>query len=492
MKFYTVLIILSISSILHSQVPALYTGGEYPCNGKDLWAALKIDGCSDGSCSEYKNASAVTEKECSGGKRIKKSPEITTEVPPPTSSSGSQVGNETSSNLNSYCGNRGMFIGNDNQYFKIKYCEIKSSSNRDICNCNENSIEVISNEIETSKIMTNNVMIDFIPIVKYRSSAFNSNNEIIPFSCENSTYNWSVSGTDEIHNYNFKFIVPGQEHCWLLNEITSIPIKGLNSSLFKSIGNVKEKDKIKSFLYKIALVAAEDPNFSIVEGYKPTRGNPRAIVTGTTYHGVPYLIGIDWENDFYNPIKLTNVDLSRSLIKSFRKGDLRSHPFTKILDSFYHSGKQETIVACVQGGQPKKYKNPNEAWDSGVNKFTGSGIRDLKVITDEGRILGNGFRNIESSEFEKIKKANFLNPYLYMLFVADPHCKILDIHGKKIALLTGDSKNLFVLNVFDDNSRPIVKALLNMDTATGNEKTKNEYLLQYAKDSLEIHPTIVW
>jgi len=105
------------------------------------------------------------------------------------------------------------------------------------------------------------------------------------------------------------------------------------------------------------------------------------------------------------------------------------------------------------------------------------------VILDNGEIIGKGFEDIDSKEYNKIK--HFKNPYLAMLFVADPYSIILEpIRRKKIALLTGDSDDLYILEVASETTKPIVKAILKDDPY------KNIFL-DYMKKNKKIHPNFL-
>lgn len=371
---------------------------------------------------------------------------------PQTNPEGGEVGPEKPTKPTTCWYNRSTLLSKStNGYYQFQYCEVQSPPN---CGkCIQNSKRNFGISVPSSYLLTGNLLLSYIDIAEMKNNDFNTEDKLIPFFFRNSIQTWMTSDRDETAEYSFKFIVPGKTHAWLATTSGKRPIHGLDSWLFQSTGSDEMDEKRKSFLYRIAVIAAQDPDFEIIE--RPTPTNLRAVIAGNYNGRYPYLIGINDDFDYYTPVNLTgDVEASRRLIQLLRNGNRFSEPLSSIIKEWYQTGKERTVVACVEGGRPGKYRNPKEVWRSGVQEFSGHYSNQLTYILSDGTIIGYNLPEIKVDWYQNV--ASLANAYLAMLAIVDPETKILDIAGRKVALVSGDPDSMYLLNIPKGGGEPIV------------------------------------
>ena len=473
--------------------PAIYTGGDNPCFGKQLGEYRQKCLAGDvNACRAFEEEQKRISEECnSDGTEAKSTttkPPVKTITPPPPESrpDGGEVGPEKPTKPTTCWYKRGTLTENTNGYLQFKYCEVQAPPN---CgNCIHSNQRSFGSSLPIGEVLMDNLLLSYIPIAEKKNNDLNSTENLIPFSLGNSIQSWMTSDRDETMEYDFKFIIPGKSHAWLATSGNNYrPIRNLEAWLFQSTGNEKEDEKRKSFLYKIAAVAAQDPNFEMIE--RPTKTNLKAVITGNYEGRFPYLIGIGDNYGYYTPVNLVGeVDASRRLIQSLKNGSVFSEPLGGIIKEWHRTGNERTVVACVEGGRPGKYRNPNEAWNSGSIFSSSSNLNNLTFILSDGSLLGKNINEEIKAPWFDYRIKNLKNPYLALLAVADPYSTVLEvIDNKALIILTGNPDDLYAIILSNStSSRNALGILRNLPPS----KRLDEELIEDEASDIKSNPSL--
>lgn len=436
---------ICIGQMVAQTVPEIYTGDkDSPCSGAELFTLYQS--CANGNggdCNKVEikrkwiiencKADGIVESS-SDNEEVKKEEikKISPPKPPWTKTT------TPSTECPPYWG---TLCEIDNSSVVFKYCRVIEKE----CVCNNASIKSFGINTTSDKIQGND----------YLSIAIPKKMEEIhlpPYKHEDETSEWAYSIDDITSKYDFVIITKSQDGIWMNKRTGNEIITGLDPNIFNSTGS--------GLLRKLAIIKYFDKNLQILK--MPSKDILKLVVSGNA-NGRNYLVGID-QNTYYEPIKLSDPVASQKLVEIMTRGGLKS-PLKELINDWYNKDSQHYIIACVEGMiSPRKYSNPQDALNSGGRQFSGS-TTNLTFILSDGRVVGHGIEKIEAPWYKQV--SHFNNANLALLAVADPYCTVfdVDIDRDRLVLVTGNSDNIYVLNVKKgSNERPDIKALI--DTAT--------------------------
>lgn len=450
---------------LSSQVANIYTGGKAPCNGQELTEALNKAGCADGNCQEYKQALERFNKLCR--KKGGKSTEEGTDPTVKNDLDGEQIGPDK--NIKPSCQTKKgiLFYKNNNGYYQFEYCPLDSPPKCGYCISDSKRKINGGNYVIQQPVLRNKLLTSYKYLV-HTKEADNKSESLEPDFLKDKAFNWLTSETDETSKYEFKFIVPGERHAWLVVKTRVTPISEFESSFFKETDNIETNNKKKKFLDQLAKVAFEYPDFKIV--IPPKGDNWRAVVKWRSNTGKFFLIGIGYDGNFYKPVNLASgTEDSRELLKELQNEN--NEVLNEILETWYKTGERKSIIASVSGGSPREHENPLTAWSS----FDNAQFSEKTFILNTGEIRGNNILDISAEWYNEVKHLN--SPHLAMLAVADPYCKILQKNGNKITIVTGDPDNIYLIEVNRGSNEipPICKPII--DAERKKERARSRAIL---------------
>ena len=128
------------------------------------------------------------------------------------------------------------------------------------------------------------------------------------------------------------------------------------------------------------------------------------------------------------------------------------------------------------GGAPGKFKNPEEAWKSGVKQCDGSTLNNVTFILSDNSIVGSrDFGEIRAPWYGRV--AGWSSARLAMLAVADPGTHVFReyTNNKKrvVVLMTSAADDIYVLHVPRRGTYEMRSVLSHL-----NEEERARYLKQ--------------
>ncbi|MEL6732915.1 MAG: hypothetical protein AAFP83_17430, partial [Bacteroidota bacterium] len=225
----------------------------------------------------------------------------------------------------------------------------------------------------------------------------------------------------------------------------------------KSLGNV--------YLMMLAIV---DHNTQIVK--KNISAGRMAIMMGNPDN--LYVLSVRGRSAKPKVDKVLDLDdpsVSRKLLRALSSGTTLKNPLDRLVDSWLRTGNVKRIVACLKNGVKKRCKNPEEAWSSGIEEYTGGSTANLTFILSDNMVIGPQ-GDFPAPTFEQMGPLQ--NVYITMLAMVDPGLKIKDfsLSSRRVALLMGDPDNLYILTVGRNNSKPRVDKVLDLGDAGDTRK----------------------
>ena len=448
MKPYPIVLLIVFScSLLWSQAPDLYTAGEYPCNGKDLWEALKIAGCSDGSCEVYTKALKTIEEKCNGGDK-----------------SANEINIDNTYRLTSntpinpkieydFCPYQDLFVDIEDNHWVVYSCRIDNGNN-----CKECLIEtkLIFSKIPIPEGQTtgNSTKVDIIPILINKNISEQKFNPLIPFDFYNYYNGWANGALAQVYA-EFKFVVSGRTKMYLLTQHGSIELSNYSVEFFKKNINT-------NFIYPYSMIFAADPQSKLL--LAPSQNNKKAVLSGLI-DGIPYLIGLDTLGTYYTPINLIdNAKNGQRLMKSIISSEeLKHFIINDLMQSWFEGGNKKYIIAYQNSGIMKSYTNPESIFRSVETSPVIANPTNLVFLIEERsgdrEIYIQGI-NISKQETFYKEVQSLANPWLALMAIADPGIQIKAKNKNIIGILTSMPDDIYVISTLNKNSIPASLSIL--------------------------------
>jgi len=436
-------------------VPAIYVSKEGRCSGDELFR-LQAE-CAKGNtgdCQKKIDAEmAYISKNCgSDGKEVPKDPKPKTEeskieVLPPPDRPDTESKPIYTDHPGQSCGERGVYWELANQ-IAFNYCPIVQNGPK--CTCTKNSSTVIGQANGAG--LKNNTLMSYMSIIfeKKQLNSRNYSDELLPFKFDDDSGTWQSSEKDESSKYDFKFIVPYENQVNLISKSSSSNIPTFSHKLFEPTGNdVANKAAIK-LLKQLSIMATQNIQFNVYQ--KPLPATPRSLI-GHTSGDAPYLFGLDQNGSLYYPVHLHSVQASRKLIRQL---GVDKSPLQEIINDWYKTGKEDQIVAFVNGVR-NNYNSPEDVWNNTDFNYINTSSARFLIGRGDTFIVKDAYnRTIKIASWYP-RVSGFQNPFLAALAIADPEAKV-EVYSNHVIFLPGQPSNLFVITLAGGEVKPEVKA----------------------------------
>jgi hypothetical protein len=254
---------------------------------------------------------------------------------------------------------------------------------------------------------------------------------------------WNAEEQDPTRSHDFIAL-------FITNTGIEIAFRGGNRSLAVDAGMWSAN---QSLVIKLAILSYLDPGLRIIRQPTAEKG---AVVRGS-YRGQEYLAGIS--NSFYQPIQLGSPTKNAELLRLLSSGNDLKEPLRSMVEEWHRNTSEKSIRACVTyTGGARKYPNPDAAWQNTNDAVSGNA--NFLIADKRGgfEIYGPNANALDQVDWYR-GVANYNNPYLAMLAIADPALRIIrhSPQNRRLALFSGDSDNLYVLQVPENGGKPLVR-----------------------------------
>ncbi|MCO6490086.1 MAG: hypothetical protein J5I98_16865 [Phaeodactylibacter sp.] len=467
--------LLVLASWLNAQsVPAIYTGTDSPCSGTELMDAYIA--CSEGdgnACSLYEEKLQWILDSCAfDGDSHESSKEAITKAKPNKSENPKNSSTEDSKKV---ANEIWVLPGPD----PVLNCNVWAIT-RDFKSYGR--VELVQEKCQFKPGSMKSLSISLPPIqaaeervIVIRKEGWENIRKA------NEAWGWENSEEDPTSDNDFLILLKGPQYIWIAYQGGNKKLDGIGPGLWDSSYGLIEKLAIMTYL---------DPTITVV--IPPIPENSKAVVRGR-YKGKNYILGLEQNGFSYDPIQLDSEENKSRLTELLSSGASLREPLRAMIEEWRRGGDVKYIKASVVfRGRSHKYASPKEAWndtEGGVSADANFLIYNYTDTTYE--IYGPNAGQIEKVEwYGEVSENGYKNPYLALLAVADPYCKVLKMEGNKIALLTGNPDDLYILEIPENNDKPPSRGILTGEPGKQMEDWEKEAYLNFMKKNRKIHPNL--